>query len=264
MCLLIMLTRVHPDAPLIVGANRDELLERPAIPMTVLQDAGPRILGGRDELAGGTWLAVNEAGVVAGLTNRPLAGPRDPTKRSRGELPLALAGSTSAAAAVDAFQDTFRPTEFNPSWLLVADREAAFSIDMTGDAAVVTPLPSGLHILENRAYGTPSPKVDHVRQLVGAVDDLDGDRLIERVKRALRDHQVPAAYADGSVPVSEMADVPPQVKAACVHAERYGTRWSGIVTVPGDGALRPKVRYTDGPPCEVAYRDASPLWCRPS
>src|SRR4051812_25845734 len=110
-----MLTRAHPDAPLIVGANRDELLERPAVPMTVLQDAGPRILGGRDELAGGTWLAVNEAGVVAGLTNRPLAGQRDPAKRSRGELPLALAGHHSAAAAVEAFQSAFRPADFNPS-----------------------------------------------------------------------------------------------------------------------------------------------------
>src|SRR3954464_4922218 len=140
-----MLTRVHPDAPLIVGANRDELLERPAIPMTVLQDARPRILGGRAELAGGTWLAANAAGVVAGLTTRPLAGQRDPTKRSRGELPLALAGHASAAAAVAAFQSAFRPADFNPSWLLVGDRDAAFAIDMTGDGQpLVTELPPGV------------------------------------------------------------------------------------------------------------------------
>src|SRR5438445_612545 len=82
---------------------------RPAIPMTVLQEARPRILSGRDELAGGTWLAVNDAGVVAGLTNRPMNGQRDPTKRSRGELPLALVQHESAAAAVDAFVRAFRP-----------------------------------------------------------------------------------------------------------------------------------------------------------
>ena len=73
-CLLIALFQVVPGAPLIVAANRDELLARPAVTMTVLRPAGPRILGGRDELAGGTWLAVNEHGLVAGLTNRPVAG----------------------------------------------------------------------------------------------------------------------------------------------------------------------------------------------
>ncbi len=52
MCLLVVLSRTHPDFPLVVAANRDELFERPALPMTVLRDAGPRILGGVDELAG--------------------------------------------------------------------------------------------------------------------------------------------------------------------------------------------------------------------
>src|SRR5947207_1661505 len=90
-CLLIVLSRLRDDIPLVVAANRDELFERPAIPMTVLQDRGPRIVGGRDEKAGGTWLAVNEFGIVAGLTNRPTLDGPDPSKRSRGELPLACA-----------------------------------------------------------------------------------------------------------------------------------------------------------------------------
>ena len=87
MCLLIALSGVVPGAPLIVAANRDEFYRRPAVTMTTLRDADPRVLGGRDELAGGTWLAVNEHGVVAGLTNQPAPGGRDLTKRSRGELP---------------------------------------------------------------------------------------------------------------------------------------------------------------------------------
>ena len=82
---------LDPAAPLLVGANRDEHLDRPAVAMTVLRESDPRILGGRDELAGGTWLAVNAHGLVAGLTNRPLPGGPDKSKRSRGELPLVLA-----------------------------------------------------------------------------------------------------------------------------------------------------------------------------
>jgi uncharacterized protein with NRDE domain len=71
MCLLIMAWQTDDRAPLVVGANRDERLDRPATAMTVLRSEHPRILGGRDEVAEGTWLAVNEYGVVAGLTNRP-------------------------------------------------------------------------------------------------------------------------------------------------------------------------------------------------
>ena len=94
-----------PDAPLIVAANRDERTDRPAVAMTLLRrkQVSPRVLGAdRDELAGGTWLAVNEYGVIAGLTNQPSATGRDPAKRSRGELPLAFTGYADAARAVDA------------------------------------------------------------------------------------------------------------------------------------------------------------------
>ena len=49
MCLLAVMHRIHPDAPLVVAANRDEDPARPAVAMTVLQQARPRILGGHDE-----------------------------------------------------------------------------------------------------------------------------------------------------------------------------------------------------------------------
>ena len=66
MCLLVVLSGVVPGRPLVVAANRDERRERPTIPMTVLDGGdggGPAILGGRDEVGGGTWLATNAAGV---------------------------------------------------------------------------------------------------------------------------------------------------------------------------------------------------------
>ena len=257
MCLLVVLAQTHPDIPLIVGANRDELLDRPAVPMTVLRPAAPRVLGGRDELAGGTWLAVNDAGVVAGLTNRPTPGRRDPAKRSRGELPLALAGHRSAAAAVEAFGSAFRPADFNPSWLLVGDRDSLFAVDMTGsasDRAVIQPLPPGLHVLENRPLGAPSPKVDHVRRLVAAIDGVREGALAGRLRAVLADHELPVAVPEGP------DDVPPNVRAACVHTEQYGTRWSCVVTVPADRSAPPSVSYADGPACGTAVVDAGPLW----
>jgi uncharacterized protein with NRDE domain len=259
MCLLIMVAQTNVDFPLIVAANRDEMFDRPAVAMTVLRDAGPRILGGRDELAGGTWLAVNEAGVVAGLTNRPMTGGRDPTKRSRGELPVALAGHTSAAAAVDAFGSRFRTHDYNPAWLLVGDREALFAVDTSGHAPVIRALPPGVHILENRPVGAKSPKAQHVTDLVAGIESLPEGELVQRLKAVLADHEVPP----GPSAVDDTGtEAPAEIKAACVHTKRYGTRWSCVITVPGGSAHPPTVRYADGAACTADYQDASSCWRR--
>src|SRR5438105_1387803 len=60
---------------------------RPAAAPGILVDH-PRIAGGRDLLAGGTWMVVAADGRVAAVTNRR-SEMRDPSRRSRGELPLA-------------------------------------------------------------------------------------------------------------------------------------------------------------------------------
>src|SRR5271168_2162890 len=131
-CLLVVASRVVTGEPLIVGANRDEVLERPSTAVAVLDEGPPLVVGGRDELSGGTWLAVNEHGVCAGLTNQPLGDAKDPSKRSRGELPIALAHHTSAAEAVEELVAAFHPADYNGSWLLVGDRTSLFFVDFTG------------------------------------------------------------------------------------------------------------------------------------
>ncbi len=275
MCLLVVMSRLDPGAPLVIGANRDEQLVRPATAMTVLRDADPRILGGRDEEAGGTWLAVNEHGVVAGLTNRPSPEGRDPAKRSRGELPLALAAHRDAATAVDEFVTRFRAAEFNPAWLLVGDRTSLYSVDMTGsgpDQPRVESLGPGVHILENNPLHAASPKADRVRALLGDVGALEGETLIERLRAVLADHSVP----DMSVPDISVPTVggpghddaatrrvrPPETLAACVHTDTYGTRSSTIVSVPaGAGpATHPRVLVADGHPCTEPFADVTDLF----
>ena len=131
----------------------------------------PRILGGRDELAGGTWLAVNEHGVVAGLTNQPAAA-RDPAKRSRGELPLAFTGYPDAKTAVTEVCARLDPSAYNPCWMLVGDRHALFSVDLSGGhRARVEELPPGSYVLENAPLRQPSAKQQRVAGLVSAWAD---------------------------------------------------------------------------------------------
>ncbi len=248
-CLLVVASQLAPGEPLIVGANRDEILERPATPVTVLDVGPPRVLGGRDELSGGTWLAVNEYGVCAGLTNQPLGDAKDPSKRSRGELPLALAHRETARDAVDDFLSSYRPEDYNGSWLLVGDRTSLFFVDFTGvtvPAAVA--LPPGIHVLENRALAEPSRKVDLVREALGT--PVDGDAVVAAFRRVLTDHRIPHG------------DERPNA-ANCVHLEEFGTRSSCIVRVP-DGSGLPLLWVADGPPCATAYVEAGELWGRPA
>ena len=270
MCLLIAVSRLDPDTPLVIGANRDERLDRPATAVTVLQDAAPRIVGGRDEEAGGTWLAVNEDGVVAGLTNRPSRDGRDPTKRTRGELPLALAQHRDARSAAADLAARVRPEDYNPAWLLVGDRTSLFGIDMTaGTSPAVTALGPGVHVLENNPLGAPSAKVDHVRALLGDVARRRGDELLGLLRRILADHSVPVGYEDGEVMALEAVADPDEgfrrpavTLAACVHTETYGTRSGSVVAVPA-GARAPRVWVADGAPCTAPFEDAADLWRAP-
>lgn len=259
-CLLIAMSGMVADAPLIVAANRDERLDRPAVPMTVLRESRPRILGGRDELAGGTWLAVNEHGVVAGLTNQPSFAGRDPAKRSRGELPLAFAGLASAAQAVRAVCAALDPASYNPCWMLVGDRETLFFIQIAGSGAPeVEELGPGLHVLENAALRPRSAKAAFVTERVTcalpARHDAGAASAVAALEAVLGDHRPaisePRADAAGRVR-------PPALSAACVHAAGYGTRSAMSVSVPASGL--PSVRVADGRPCEHHLRDVTGLW----
>jgi uncharacterized protein with NRDE domain len=249
MCLLVMASRLVPGEPLIVGANRDELLERPATPVTVLDAGPPRVLGGRDEQSGGTWLAVNEHGVCAGLTNQPLGDAKDPTKRSRGDLPLALVRHRRASDAVAAFVGAFRPADYNGCWLLVGDRTSLWFVDFTGTGeAGVKELPPGIHVLENRRLGEASAKVDLVRRAVG--QPADGDAVVAGFLQVLTDHRIPEG------------DERPN-SANCVHLDNFGTRSSCLVRV-GDPTAPPRLWVAAGPPCSAVYEDAAALWAAAS
>jgi uncharacterized protein with NRDE domain len=284
--LLIAMSGTVPGVPLLIAANRDELYQRPADPITVLRASQPRVLGGRDQLAGGTWLAVNEHGVVAGLTNQP-ATARDPAKRSRGELPLAFTRYPDAKTAVTEVCARLDPSAYNPCWMLVGDRHALFSVDLSGGhRAPVEELPPGSYVLENAPLRQPSAKQQRVAGLVSAAehgapegralgdralgdralgdralgDQVLDDRAVEAgLAGVLRDHQ-PAAGPQPAGPGRPAR--PAELSAACVHTERYGTRSAMIVSVGLAGL--PRVSVAAGPPCVTPLLDVTGMWASPA
>jgi uncharacterized protein with NRDE domain len=260
MCLLTVLFNVHPEAPVVVAGNRDEQYVRPAKPLQILQPAAPRVLGGLDVLAGGTWLAVNEHGVFAGLTNRPAPGGRDPSRRSRGELPLLLADYTGAHEAVKALQKQIHCSEYNSCWLFVGDRQALYYIIIGGnDEPEISRLSTGIHVLENRPLNARSAKVSMIRRALIPAATWLGSALTGEFQSLLGSHEIPAS--DAGRELTEDNDPRPlQLSATCVHTGRYGTRSATLIVIPPASDSAPRVYYADGPPCTTPLQDASHLW----
>lgn len=84
MCIIAWHWEPNSDIPLIVLANRDEFYERPALPMHWWEH--PAILAGKDLQSHGTWLAFNQKGHFAGITNYRNIHLTKQYTRSRGEI----------------------------------------------------------------------------------------------------------------------------------------------------------------------------------
>ncbi|HET9296015.1 MAG TPA: NRDE family protein [Candidatus Binatia bacterium] len=69
MCTLALYFKVFSGYSLAVAANRDEHYDRPSAPPSIIERS-PTIVAGRDLRAGGTWLGINEYGLVVGILNR--------------------------------------------------------------------------------------------------------------------------------------------------------------------------------------------------
>jgi uncharacterized protein with NRDE domain len=257
-CLLVVAWRYTEQWPLIVGGNRDEWLDRPATAVTVLRDEGPRILGGRDERAGGTWMAVNQNGVVCGLTNRPMAEGPDPNKQSRGRLPLVAAVASTAVEAAELLATEAAAGSYNPAWILVGDRQSLHYLPIGPDESPEPQeLAPGLYVLENAALGIPSVKVDHVR---ATVLDATARRPLWEVLPALLGEHVVTGMPDEVPRFPDGRERMVATLAPCVHADGYGTRSSTMVRVAEDPSELPQLLVADGPPCTARFVDAGDLW----
>jgi Transport and Golgi organisation 2 len=131
MCTVVLLRRPQAPWPLLLAANRDELRSRPWRPPARHWPDRPGVVAGLDVQAGGSWLGVNDDGVVAAVLNR--VGSLGPAsgKRSRGELVLEALDHADAAAAASALAD-LDPDAYRSFNLLVADARDAFWLRHAG------------------------------------------------------------------------------------------------------------------------------------
>lgn len=229
MCLIVVGWQTHPDYPLVVAANRDEYLARPAVPAHWWTDA-PGLLAGRDLEAGGTWLGLSRSGRFAALTNY-----RDPTQHragapSRGTLVRNCL--TSDEATAEQLQRVATVSRNYAGFNLLLGDGASLGIHESTTGAVRA-LPPGVYGLSNHVLDTPWPKVRLARdRFADALTQLPDDAMFLAL---LRDH-IPAA--DNHLPETGVSrDWERWLSPAFIRAPGYGTRCSTLITQRKDGAV---------------------------
>ncbi len=237
MCLLVIFHRVVEDAHLIVGANREEAYARGGeAPQIVAGNC--RFVAGIDPVAGGTWLGVNEHGVLVALTNRSKSEVPE-QGRSRGLLRGDLLDCrTAAAAAIVAGYELGQP-RYAGCNILCADQNTVIALH-GGDWLRVRPLPPGLHVLSAHDINDGSD-----RRIGHALWWLNGRHyaVAEDCVTALK--ELCSQTGNGGPPM-------------CIRREQGGTVSSTIIV------LRPELDrslylHAQGPPDQTPYMDYSQL-----
>jgi hypothetical protein len=229
MCTLVLLLRPGHDWPLLIAANRDERLDRPAdLPAAWWTDQ-PDVIGGRDRAGGGTWLALRTDGLVAAVLNRTDSLGPAPGFASRGTLPL-------RALAAGGIDFAINEADYRPYNLILAGRAGAwFRRGGAGVEPALIALAPGLH-------------------MVTARDPDDGEsRRIDRHLPRLRAAPAPAPpdWSEWQAILSDRSGSPEsQINIAPISG--FGTVSASRIALPATGAA--VFQHAAGAPDQTAFR----------
>ncbi len=246
MCTLVLYRRPSHRWPVLIAANRDEMHARACSPPARHWPDRPGVIAGRDDVAGGSWLGINEQGLVAAIMNRPGSLGPDADKRSRGELVLEALDHAEAAVAAEALGH-LDPEAYRPFNLILADPLQAFWLrsEGKGEGTVeAAEVPPGLsmftaHDRNDRAsarIATHLPRFE-----AAALPDPDTDQWTDW-QGCLSSRQT---APEGGAPSAMNIDT----------EFGFGTVSSALMALPSPevAGLKPIWRYADGRPDEVAF-----------
>ena len=234
MCTVVALHRPGHPWPVVLAANRDEMLARAWDPPAAHWPDHPGIVAGRDRTGGGTWMGVNRHGLVAAVLNRPGSLGPAPGKRSRGELPLLALGHATAADAVVALTrlDAGEYRSFN---MVLADtRGAIFLRGLGAGRPEAVPLPGLGMVTAHDPNDISSPRVTrHLPRFAAAAPPEPPDRW----------NGWTALLADRTGPAGSELNVPPR--------GGFGTVCASLLALPSAGP--PVWLFAPGPPDQVGF-----------
>jgi len=183
----VLICRVGPDA--LLGANRDEHYDRPFsgvrrwVPDDFSGDfSGVPFWAPRDDTEGGTWIGVNERGLIAAITNLSRLKSEE-GRESRGHLVAGCLGRTDLDAARRFLDGELSGEPRNPCQILLMQGERAEVCVIRPDGHEWQILEPGVHVLSN-LHDTDEIRFD-LREGFG-LDDLR-PLLADRRKTLPRD-----------------------------------------------------------------------------
>lgn len=237
--------------PLLLAANRDEHYDRPSTAPALIAGE-PKVVAGLDLRAGGTWLGVNNRGIIAGILNRRSNGANPPAAelRSRGRLCLDLLQRTSVADS-EMFLQGHRH-RYNPFTAIIAGRSDALVAYNNGLNIILQKLGPGLHVFSSAAqFDLHSAKAARAYELFSQavqgqnLGQNDGAGVVAALQPVLADHSLAADSEDPG-------------DAICVHREGSGTVSSSIVRF-GEVESHFESFYCPGAPCSHTFSAALTL-----
>ena len=236
MCTVVLSFEPGNRVPLLLLGVRDELTDRPWLPPG-RHWAGSPLLGGLDEQAGGTWLAVHpDVPRVACLLNGRGTQADQARRRSRGELPL-RAGTDGAGVLKELADDPRALAAYDPFHLICADTGAVRLLSWDGDRPAARDLEPGTHLLTNAGHAYPADPVTEPKALRFGPKFAAG--------RPSGEPGPPAAQAWGEWLVLALSDGLNPGDPAAIVARRdlpggriWGSTSLSLVALAADGGLR--------------------------
>jgi len=234
MCLLSIAWQTNPEYPFVFAGNRDEFHDRHSAAADWWDDA-PDVLGGRDLVAGGTWLGVQRDGRFAVVTNRPHYPAPENDPLSRGALVAGWLNRPGTPQAEQNFIDRLprQSHQYGGYSLVVGNIHANDSGQLLlheGGYGINThdhqTLQRGVHGLSNTAADNPWPKLNWLNEEIQQHvqnGPPDSDTLF-----ALLGRQQP-------VPGDDNHGVP---ATPFIAGPLYGTRCSTVIIIDRQGHCR--------------------------
>jgi hypothetical protein len=239
MCLLAIQYRLVPEAPILIAANREESYSRSS-QVPSIQSGKPRVLSGVDLQAGGTWLGVNQHGLMVAVCNRPKSTPV-PNPRSRGVLCRDLLRAGSARKVVDLAMEELSTGRYEGCNFVAVDMESGWAIH-AGDEVECVEMPDGLNVISNMDLN----------------DHRDERGKMARRLLTLQTLDSPVKFLAVASKVFARTPTIPGRPSMVIRGSEKGTVSSTLIALgkkPRDAIYQ----FSDGSPDTAKYEDYSPL-----
>lgn len=258
MCLVTFIKDGHPDYPLILVANRDELYDRPAAAIHRWVDH-PNVTAGVDLKASGTWLGFTDCGRFIAVLNHPFVDwtPTLNPPRSRGQL---LKDYLTSDFTIDTFEKYLEEnrTKYNGFHLLYGtfdDLRYYSNVENT-----FYTFKNGFYCLANTKDDMSQNRMERSEELLQQyLDKHSGEIKLEELTSILADKKVASKLEN--YPKELTPELALNNSSIFIQGEEFGTVGTTAILIDKEGNIQVReVKYDQNGITEVTEKQQHLLY----